>query len=77
MGKMDIFEDLKSLFGCKYISDMTGRDNRAARKLVKVLNLKRYPLSQLRNLYQYLHDRKCEFADYSEAKQAFEVGYKR
>ena len=43
---MDIFEDLKELIGCEHISDMTGRDNQAAKKVVKGMDLKQYLLSQ-------------------------------
>lgn len=73
---MDIFEDLKELLGCEYISDMTGRDNRAAKKVVKGMDLKQYPLSQICDLYFYLYNRKPEFADYSDAEHAFKAGCK-
>ena len=74
--EMDIFEDLKELLGCFYISDMTGLYNHVAKEAVKGIDLKKYPLSQLCDLYSYLYGGKLDFADYSDAEQAFETGRK-
>ncbi len=68
---MDVFEDLKELLGCYYISDMARQYNKEARNVVKGMDLRQYPLSQLRDLYSYLYKKDLEFADYLEAEQAF------
>ena len=67
----DIFEDLRDLIGCEYISDLTARYNKDARRIAGTMNLERYPLSQLNDLYEYLYGEKKNFPDSRAANKAF------
>ena len=67
----DIFEDLRDLIGCEYISDLTARYNKDARRIAGTMNLERYPLSQLNDLYEYLYGEKKNFPDSRAASEAF------
>ena len=66
---MDIFEDLKEIFGFTYISEM--KASRSIKSYVGSMNLKVYPLSQLSDLYNYLYDEPIMFSDYAEAQDVF------
>lgn len=70
--KSDIFEDLKSVVGCVYISDMRHEPFAgAARAAVFALRLEKYRLKQLEDLSEYLYGEKTEFASYETAKSFF------
>lgn len=67
----DIFEDLRDLIGCEYISDLTARYNKDARRVAGTMSLERYPVSQLNDLYEYLYGEKKIFPDIRAASEAF------
>ncbi len=67
----DIFEDLRDLIGCEYISDLTARYNKDARRIAETVRLERYPVSQLNDLYEYLYGEKKTFPDSRAASEAF------
>jgi len=67
----DIFEDLRDLIGCEYISDLTARYNKDARCIAGTMSLERYPVSQLNDLYEYLYGVKKNFPDIRAASEAF------
>ena len=66
----DLFEDLQSLLGCAYISDIR-YSLFQGRALMKIVNLEQYPLTALEDAAEYLFGEKQEFADYRAAKQFF------
>lgn len=54
--KMDLFEKVRDLMPCEYISDIPiGANRKAARQVVASLNLYEYPLSELQDMAQYLY----------------------
>lgn len=71
----DIFEDLRDLIGCEYISDLTARYNKDARRIAGTMSLERYPVSQLNDLYEYLYGEKKDFHDSRAASEAFEASH--
>lgn len=71
----DIFEDLRDLIGCEYISDLTARYNKDARRVAGTMSLERYPVSQLNDLYEYLYGEKKDFHDSRAASEAFAASH--
>ena len=67
----ELFEDLSDLIGCEYISDLTARYNKDARRIAGTMSLERYPVSQLNDLYEYLYGKKKTFPDSRAASEAF------
>ena len=71
----DIFEKLRELAGCEFISDLrTGGNRTKARRLVKKLKLERYELRSLSDLAEYLYGKKPEFETCEQAKAFFLAG---
>lgn len=66
----DLFEDLRNLLGCDYVSDIRFALGRG-RALMAVLNLELYPLDALEDAAAYLFGEKPEFADYPAARRFF------
>lgn len=62
---MDLFESVRDMLGCEYISDM--RSCRAlqkdARKIVARLNLEAYTAHELADIAEYLYGRKVYGAE--------------
>lgn len=53
---MDLFVKTRDLLQCEYISDIrTGANLKEARRMVASLDLSEYPLSELRDMAQYLY----------------------
>jgi hypothetical protein len=56
---LDIFEFLKYILGCEYISDLKFEPyNTKAKIILKFLNLKKYPKNQIRDIFKYLYNTK-------------------
>ena len=72
----DIFEDIKQILGCEYISDIVVKYKSVARRLVNAMNLNSYPICQLNDLYEYLYGEKRDFFDYDVAIIAFKQACK-
>lgn len=72
----DIFEDIKQILGCEYISDIACKYKEVTRRLVNAMNLDSYPISQLNDLYEYLYGEKRDFLDYDVAIIAFKQACK-
>lgn len=52
----DLLEFLKYILGCTYISDLrTEPYNTKAKIVLKFLNLKKYPISQVKDTFEYLY----------------------
>lgn len=72
--KRDIFEDLKKLVQCEYISDLRLEPYLMAAKRIMVgLDLLCYPLETLENMAEYLFDQHPCFADYEQAEVFFDT----
>lgn len=69
---MDIFEDLREIIGCMYISDMRRTPYRhRALCSVTFLDLDLYPIEQLSDLSEYLTGRKRTFENHNQAQEYF------
>ena len=56
---LDLLEFLRYILGCTYISDLrTDPYNTKARLILKFLNFKKYPISQIQDAFEYLYDEK-------------------
>ncbi len=76
---MDLFEDVKAMCGCDYISDIAeGRQyNRRARDCISFMRLEDYDLRELTDMYQYLTGEAILFGTAGNAVKAlFELGGK-
>lgn len=53
---LDLLEFLKYILGCTYISDLrTEAYNVKAKLMLKFLNLKKYPINQIEDTFEYLY----------------------
>ncbi len=69
---MDIFEKLRDMLSCQYISDLRSEPNRTkAKKILKYISLQEYPVEMLSDLAEYLYGRKIEFASMQQAVMFF------
>ncbi len=51
----DLFEFLKYILGCTYISDLRTKPyNDRAKSILKLLNLNKYPLNQVEEAFEYI-----------------------
>ena len=55
---MDIFNELKEMVGCRYISDMRYNedDNRMAKICLKKIDTSKYTEKEIRDVNNYLYD---------------------
>ena len=69
----DLFEEVAVSVGCTFISDMRFEpfNGYAKEMLSKYIDITRYPLKTLSDMYEYLYGKKQDFAKYGEAKAAF------
>ncbi len=68
----DLFEEIKTAVCAEYISDIrTPRYRDGARKIMRVIDLSDYPISQLEDMSEYLYGEKQSFADVESAKAYF------
>lgn len=75
---MDIFEELRKILGCTYISDLRYAPyRREAIGSVSLLNLEDYPTEQLSDLSEYLTDKKVSFETTEQAIKYFNDIYQR
>ena len=65
----DIFEDIRRMLGCRYESDLRFEPylTRAKRALL-VIDTKRYPMEQSRDLKAYLYGEQTAQTDHRQAK---------
>ena len=55
-GKLDLLEFLKYILGCTYVSDLRQEPyNSKAKLILKQLNLKKYSLHQLADVFEYIY----------------------
>ena len=76
---MDLFEDVKTMCGCAYISDIAaGRQyNKQARVCVSFMRLEEYDLHVLTDMYKYLTGKNILFGTAENAVRALcELGGK-
>lgn len=53
----DLLEFLKYILGCTYISDLRFKPyNEKAKFTLRQLDLRKYSLKQLKNVYKYIYD---------------------
>lgn len=66
---MDLFEVIREMCGCAYISDMAAGMpyNRAARDFISRELLEKYDLYTLTDMYQYLTGKDVPFGTFEEA----------
>lgn len=68
----DLFEDLRALLGCEFISDLKFLPwNDQALRLTSRMKLTRYSLHALSDLYHYLTGKHVSFDDHEQARQCF------
>lgn len=71
-GTKDLFEMLKDLCGCGYISDLRYEPYlTTARSHMQTICLKPFSLFQLSDMAEYLYEHKPSFADRQEAADFF------
>ena len=67
---MDLFEKIRDLLSCRYISDIRCGDNLvSAKKAVALLDLDVYPLSELKDMARYLYG--GDYTDMSRNETVF------
>lgn len=72
--KRDIFEELKKLVQCEYISDLREEPYvMAAKRMMVELDLSRYPLEALENMAEYLSYQRPCFTDHEQAEAFFDT----
>ena len=55
--RLDLLEFLKYILGCTYISDLrTGAYNVKAKLILNFLNLKKYPINQVEDAFEYIYN---------------------
>ena len=68
----DLFEDMKAILMCQYVSDFkTPRYLAHARYVLKHMDLKKYPIDQLSDMARYLYDHDKTFQSSDEAAVFF------
>ena len=73
----DLFEELRELLLCCYISDMRNEPFRsAAKETLAGMQLRDYPLRALSDAAEYLYGVNLKFDDYAQAEEFFR-GYVR
>ena len=72
MENRDIFEELKKLIRCVYISDMRFSPwQELAREAIARMDLKEYTLFSLNDVAEYLYGENVSFIDQETAKEYF------
>ncbi len=72
MAKKDLFEDIRNILGLDYVSDIRFAPNaKRAISALKMVDLCKYPLSQLSDMANYIARQSEPFADYESASAFF------
>ncbi len=70
--KKDLFEVLRSVLECEYISDLRfGETSMKARKLLGSMSLEEYTLQDLSVVAEYISGEHTDFKSYRQAKAFF------
>ena len=57
---MNLFEKLRDMLGCEFISDIrNGASLKSAKQIVALLDLSLYPTEELRDMAEYLYGEDC------------------
>ena len=65
---MDLFEDLKSQLGCRFVSDLRFEPySSKAKLLLSEMDLSKYTLSELRDAAWYFYQHQMPFASINDA----------
>ncbi len=72
MNRRDLFEDIRTMLGLDYVSDIRFEPNtRRAIAALQMADLSRYSLAELSDMAQYVGGSEAHFADHAGAAAYF------